>query len=233
MSYYAVAIGRNIGIFLSWPECNDSVKGYKGAIYKKFKTKLEAEEFIEKNKQNNIMDAAVSRGLVEPTIPIPIPIRIPDYYVYTDGACSNNGRENAKAGIGIFFAMDDPRNVSKALLGRQTNNSAELTAIITTYSIIEEDVIAGKIIGIVTDSEYAIKCVKTYGEKCSHNGWEKNIPNRELVRTIYELYKNKSNIEFIHIQAHTKKNDVHSIGNFYADKLANEAIGLSDCPYNK
>ena len=24
-----------------------------------------------------------------------------DYYVYTDGACSNNGRENAMAGIGI------------------------------------------------------------------------------------------------------------------------------------
>ena len=30
---------------------------------------------------------------------------IPDYYVYTDGACSNNGKCNAQAGIGIFFGL--------------------------------------------------------------------------------------------------------------------------------
>jgi len=32
---------------------------------------------------------------------------IPDYYVYTDGACSNNGGKHARAGIGIFFGIDD------------------------------------------------------------------------------------------------------------------------------
>ena len=45
----------------------------------------------------------------------------PDYYVYTDGACSNNGRENAKAGIGIFLGQDDPRNVCEPVEGKQSN----------------------------------------------------------------------------------------------------------------
>ena len=40
---------------------------------------------------------------------------IPDYYVYTDGACSNNGKNNALAGIGIFFGINDIRNVSKKI----------------------------------------------------------------------------------------------------------------------
>jgi viroplasmin and RNaseH domain-containing protein len=31
---YAVSNGRNIGIFLNWNDCNNSVKGYKNALYK-------------------------------------------------------------------------------------------------------------------------------------------------------------------------------------------------------
>jgi hypothetical protein len=33
--------------------------------------------------------------------------------------------------------------------------------------------------------------------------------------------------------AHTEKKDIHSIGNDGADKLANAAIGLTQCPYAK
>lgn len=29
--------------------------------------------------------------------------------VYVDGACENNGRANAKAGIGVWFGSNDPR----------------------------------------------------------------------------------------------------------------------------
>ena len=35
----------------------------------------------------------------------------PDYYFYTDGACSNNGKYNALAGIGIFFGIGDNRRL--------------------------------------------------------------------------------------------------------------------------
>lgn len=154
-----------------------------------------------------------------------------DYNVYTDGACSNNGRINASAGIGIFFKENDSRNVSRKVSGKQTNNVAELTAIIDTFPIIESDIIMGKHIKIVTDSEYAIKCVKDYGRKCALQNWSKNIPNKELVKNIYEKYKDFSNVEFVHIKAHTKSTDELSIGNMWADKLANNAINMLACPY--
>lgn len=219
MPFYAVANGRNNGIFLNWSDCNKSVKGYKNASYKKFDTMEETETFVQTTQKNtNTNNNELSS---------------PDYYVYTDGACSNNGKRNALAGIGIFFGIDDTRNISKKIEGKQTNNAAELTAIIETYTIIEKDVVNGKKIAIVSDSEYAIRCVSSYGEKCDKKGWKVDIPNKELVQHAYELYKDKQNIQFIHIRAHTNNTDIHSIGNDNADKLANIAIGLDTCPYLK
>jgi ribonuclease HI len=221
MSFYAVANGKNIGIFSSWDECKASVNGYKNATYKKFDKRDAAEAFMAENSVESI-----------PTVKSDSqPEFTPDYYVYTDGACSNNGKENAVAGIGIFFGTDDPRNLSQKIEGKQTNNAAELTAIIKAYSIIEADVREGKKIVIMTDSEYAIKCISTYGEKCYNQNWKKDIPNKELVKLAYESYKDWPNIRFIHIRAHTEKTDIHSIGNDGADKLANASIGLESCPY--
>ena len=143
-----------------------------------------------------------------------------DYFVYTDGSCSRNGYEGAKAGIGIFFGENDPRNISQILEGKVTNNIAELKAILKCFSIIETDLIEGKQITIVSDSEYAIRCATTYGEKCANLGWKKDIPNKELVKTLYEICIKYPNAQFLHIKAHTNNNDIHSIGNKHADLLA-------------
>ena len=233
MTFYAVANGRTIGIFLNWNDCNNSVKKYKNALYKKFNTKEEADNFIKVNEKNiddinnNIQNHNIIVNSKDDNI-----VFNPDYYVYTDGACSNNGKDNALAGIGIFFGINDNRNISKKIEGKQTNNTAELSAIIETYHIIENDILNGKKIAIVSDSEYAIKCVSSYGEKCYKKCWNVDIPNKDLVKIAYEMYKDKLNIQFIHIKAHTNNTDIHSFGNDNADKLANIAIGLDSCHYN-
>jgi ribonuclease HI len=147
-------------------------------------------------------------------------------FVYTDGACSNNGRGNSKAGIGIFFSENDPRNVSRRLEGKQTNNTAELTAILEAYHIISNELECGEEYTLVTDSEYSLKCVGKYGEKCSKNGWVDDIPNKELVRNVYECYSKHSNISYLHIRSHTGGTDIHSLGNEQADRLASLSIGL-------
>ena len=154
-------------------------------------------------------------------------------YVYTDGACTNNGHKNASAGIGIYFGDDDQRNVSAKIDGKQSNNTAELSAIIRTYEILKNDIEMGKEVTIVSDSVYAIRCAGEYGLKNANCNWVRDIPNKELVRQIYELYSAQSNVNFMHIKAHTGNRDIHSIGNDHADRLANMAIGVSGCPYNR
>jgi ribonuclease HI len=149
---------------------------------------------------------------------------VPDYFVYTDGACSHNGasKKSATAGYGIYFGENDCRNVSEPLDTeyKQTNNAAELTAILEANSIIDEDLNAGKMITIVSDSKYAIDCATTYGEKCNQIKWNGEIPNKNLVKFVYYAYRNSPNVRFRHIFAHSTSKNVHSRGNNAADKLA-------------
>jgi ribonuclease HI len=203
MPYYAVANGRTNGIFTTWAECNKMIKDFKYAKFRKFDTMIEAEEFLKNNSNKKIETF------------------IPDYYVYTDGSCHNNGKSISTAGIGIYFGENDERNISKKLDGHHTNNSAELIAIITAYKIIEDDIKNNKKVCIVTDSKYAILCATSYGKKCSINNWNSDIPNKELVK---QIYLNNKNIQYKHILAHTDNTDIHSIGNNMADMLANKSL---------
>lgn len=135
-----------------------------------------------------------------------------DYCVYTDGSC----RKEA-SGYGIYFGKDDPRNVSMRLEGA-TNNVAELTAVIECAKRIGSEKV-----GIYTDSQYAILCCTTYGEKCAKKKWV-DIPNCDLVREGYTLFQQKRNLTLVHVNAHTLKCDVHSNGNREADLLAKITI---------
>ena len=147
--------------------------------------------------------------------------------VFTDGACSNNGKVGAKAGIGVYFGDNDSRNVSKKIDGKQTNNTAELSAIIEVFNICKDDIENGKKIIIYSDSTYSIRCCGEYGEKCSKNGYRNKkgfVPNHELVKIAYELFKNNSNVEINYIKAHTGLSDDLSKGNEGADMLANMSI---------
>ena len=44
--YYAVKKGRQTGVFLTWEECSQQVKGFKGAIFKSFSSHQEAMDFL-------------------------------------------------------------------------------------------------------------------------------------------------------------------------------------------
>lgn len=204
-SFYAIAVGEKRGVFTSWNDCKPLIENYQGAVYKKFSNIEEATNFVEEYSNK--------------------------LYVYTDGACINNGSSNARAGIGIYFSKDNPLNISREIKGeRVTNNIAELTAVIEAIQLIKDKKIKDKI--IVTDSEYVIKCATTFGKKMEEREWkqkkDKPVPNLELVRELYEL-SIAFNIKYKHIQAHTDNKDRHSIGNYYADLLANRSIN-NDAP---
>ena len=52
---YAVARGKTgEGIYHSWPECQEQVKGHKGARYKGFATREECEDFIRENRLQDL-----------------------------------------------------------------------------------------------------------------------------------------------------------------------------------
>ena len=154
--------------------------------------------------------------------------------IYIDGSCIHNGSPNAIAGYGVYFKADDERNEYARVIGKQTNNTGELTAFIRAVEKMNDELIKTpptKKINIYTDSEYVIKCATTHGDKLFKNGWKtaegKVPPNLQLIQRIREIYKPyKKHISLQHIKAHTGLNDEHSIGNAEADRLANMAVGV-------
>jgi ribonuclease HI len=145
--------------------------------------------------------------------------------IYTDGSSLYNGKPNCVSGYGIHFAKNVFPDVSQIVIGsKHSNNIAELTAIIKAIEIVKK---VATPITIYTDSKYSILCATTFGKRLSNNNWKdgtKIIPNLELVKALYESISVKPNIELKYIEAHTEKQDIHSIGNEIADKLAKQAI---------
>ncbi|ORC84866.1 putative ribonuclease H1 [Trypanosoma theileri] len=48
--YYAVAVGRTVGIFNTWGECEAQVSGFPHARFKSFSTEEDAQKFMDENK---------------------------------------------------------------------------------------------------------------------------------------------------------------------------------------
>lgn len=203
MKYYAVRKGRITGIFNNWQECKNSIFRFKGAEYKSFSTLIDAKKYMAGKNKSKLFDDILDDE--DDAI-----------YVYTDGSA-----KNGKAGIGVFFNINDKRNVSKPLKNlfrKLTNNIAELKAIIEVYNILKKEINTGKKITIVSDSLYAIRSATTYRENYD------KIINGDIVKKLFNLFKDKENVNFLHIKAHTNRRDGHYFGNYYADLLAQKSI---------
>jgi ribonuclease HI len=122
---------------------------------------------------------------------------------FTDGACTSNGKLGAKASIGVYWETLDmlqsnsrpTTNTAKPLtskfkemieepfdhkscklIGKQTNNRAELTAI---YAALRSSTTRTKSLLVCTDSSYAIKCLTDYMPKWRRNGWKRSLSTKE------------------------------------------------------
>ncbi len=112
------------------------------------------------------------------------------------------------------------RNVSETLPGpRQTNQRAELTAVLRALEIIPRN----RGVVIITDSRYAIDCVTSWYKNWRRNGWRtaagKAVENKDLVETILAKIEERDELKvetsFEWIKGHSD-----SLGNIEADKLA-------------
>lgn len=150
-----------------------------------------------KRKKDDIVDETIKRVKTFHTINI-----------YTDGGCSKNGSTNAVAGIGVYFENGEYENISKKIEGKQTNNRAELTAILEALKTVD---IKNDIV-IHTDSEYCINGIL---------GRNKILKNSDLFESIHSMIsKRTGGTKFKKVVGHSGVKD----GNYYADILATKAL---------
>lgn len=167
--YYAVRYNGFNEIFTSWEECSLYVKGVSNASYKSFRTLEEATEFAHAKDdsaggqpvsefENSGTIAGIAGAVVGGSESKPAPNE--HLVVFTDGACTNNGKPNSRAGYGVFFGEGSPLNISKPLPGRATNQRAEMMAVLMAIrTVLDHDlVVQGGILEIRTDSMVSFPC---------------------------------------------------------------------------
>lgn len=230
VAYYAVRRGHKPGIYLTWGECEAQVKCFAGAAFKKFSTRTDAEAFVAG--KLDVSSASAGKTQLVSTGHQPItnalqPTLAPDAdakefdVVYCDGACKGNGQVGSVAGIGVWWGHDDPRNMSERCPGDQTNNRAELIAIVR---ILETTPPLQRKLLIKTDSQYSIQCVTTWIFKWMTNGFRtaggQPVKNCALIKYLSALLHERrmtgQTVEFQHVRGH-----VGLEGNEAADRLAN------------
>jgi ribonuclease HI len=147
--------------------------------------------------------------------------------IFTDGACINNGKQNAKAGYGIHFPNNELNDISEHFINSPiTNQRAELYAILIALEKIK-NISNNNNIELYTDSQYSIDCLTKWVKTWTRNGWKskfnKPVKNQDIIKSIVNILNNY-NISFHHVKAHTNKTDFISICNAKADKLATSGI---------
>ena len=126
--YYAVKKGRKTGIFNSWAECEQQVKGFAGAKYKSFKTPAEAKDWLNdrasltKNTVSKNNQASVKAGTIT---------------LWTDGGSRNHGnkkgqhvKESDPAAWAFCVIKDGKKYTASEGEYGSTNNRMEVMALV-------------------------------------------------------------------------------------------------------
>ena len=197
--FYAV---YNVGIFTTWNEVVPLVHGVKGAKFKKFKKKDDAEYFL---KHGDTPKMEFSKDQI---------------HVFTDGSCKRV-KGTLAAGVGIVFVHTDKAVGDPFMQFPLTNNRAEIKAVTKALQMIDDN--ETKPIVVHTDSRYVINSITAYIYAWMKNGWKTqaktDVLNKDLWQELYQeiLKKKKTRVLFEHVKGHAGH-----VYNEIADKMANK-----------
>lgn len=180
--YYAVKNGRNPGIYNTWDECENEVKGFPGAKYKKFKTYEEAVSFLDKD------------DLKSEDIDIK-DLKDDEIVAYVDGSFSVETKVYSY-GIVIFT------NEGKITLTGKDNEE----------ELAEMRNVAGELKGAMEAMKYSLSKGKTtlylyYDymgiEQWAKGNWKTNKAGTKAYKEYYDSIKDRLNVVFIKVLAHS------------------------------
>lgn len=147
--YYVVWSGKQTGIFTSWAECKRQVNGVKGARYKSYLSKTEAEKAFhrggdvmnKKKETNKKQSSSIDSEYIRESISVDAACSGNPGDMEYRGVCTKNGKE-------VFHYGPVPNG---------TNNIGEFLAIVHALALLKEK---GEQIPIYSDSLIAIGWVR-------------------------------------------------------------------------
>jgi ribonuclease HI len=168
--FYVVWSGLNPGIYLSWDACQAQIKGVKGAVYKSFDSKEEAERAYASPAYSYMKKKADTPTFTLDTLP-PVVER---YALAVDAACSGNPGPMEYRGV----YLGDGKEIFHFGPVHGTNNIGEFLAIVHALAMLDKQ---GLKMTIYSDSRTAISWVR---KKCCKTQLERNEETEQLFQLI-------------------------------------------------
>lgn len=152
--------------------------------------------------------------------------------VFTDGACSKNGHQGAKASYA--FWIPEHKELSKADFvpeeDPQTNNRGELLAIYQGVKCIYDNFPADEVeLQVYTDSMYSKNCLTVWLPGFIERNWKtsgykgsasSDVKNRDLIEESTKLLSKFKSYILTYVAAHTGGDDELSKHNETVDRMA-------------
>ena len=187
-NYYAIKKGLICpAVVTTWKECEDAVRGFPGAKFKKFSSEKEAWDWINEKS----VEVAVSPEKTFETIS-----------VYSDGACSGNP---GPGGWGAIVKYSGQTIELSGYSPDTTNNCMELTGFMEAVKFALQNYGKGKKIIAYLDSQYVLNGASSWMLSWAQNGWKRpkgeKIVNVEMWKELYKLLQG-INIEYKWIKGH-------------------------------
>ena len=156
---------------------------------------LDAYIYKEWKDQTNVEERKQDVMVHTPTMPMEVS-KDKVLHIFTDGACTNNGKRNASAAWGCLLVSDlghvvlDRFSAAVPLSEPQTNQRAELRGILKGVELAEEKLKADPSltrVQIWSDSQYSINCASVWGPNWKKAGWKKQggpIQHLDLIQPL-------------------------------------------------
>ena len=176
MKYYAVRIGRNPGIYHTWDECKRETMGFKGASFKKFSTREDAEAFINEVEEEK-KESAEKDELV----------------VYVDGSYRNKDKSHS---YGVYMFNDEEEYTYSKRFFKDSDMRNVSGEIKGAMRAMEEAVKLGK---KKIYLHYDYEGIRSW----ALGFWKTNKEGTIYYKNFYDSIKNKLEVKFIKVEAHS------------------------------
>ena len=176
MKYYAVRIGRNPGIYHTWDECKRETMGFKGASFKKFSTREDAEAFINEIEEDK-KESAEKDELV----------------VYVDGSYRNSDKSHS---YGVYMFHDEEEYTYSKRFFKDSDMRNVSGEIKGAMRAMEEAAKLGK---KKIYLHYDYEGIRSW----ALGFWKTNKEGTIYYKNFYDSIKDKLQVKFIKVEAHT------------------------------
>ena len=207
-NYYAVRIGKTPGIYKTWEDCKAQVIGYKGAIYKGFVEKQDAEDFLRGGLSAPNTDAA-SDNNENPQVES----SDSEITAYVDGSFS----DGKTFGCGCIILKDGEiiAEISKAYEDEELATMRNVAGEIKASELAMQYALDNGYTSLSIYHDYQGIASWCLGE------WKTNKAGTVAYKQFYDGIKDKIRVNFIKVKGHSG-NEYNEI----ADKLAKKALGI-------